>query len=470
MMNLTPISDIKPYPGNPRVNDKAIGPVAASIKEFGFQQPIVVDKDNVIIVGHTRYEAAKTLGLTEVPVIVADKLSPEQVQAYRLADNRTNQNSEWDPDLLLSELTDLKDANFDLTKTAFTPQEIHDIFNEPTVGTPDSLAATFIVPPFSVLHGGNPTWLARKKAWTTSLSLRSGESREGAVCMSPAVQAGNLRMEGNTGGVSIFDPVLAEVLISWFSAPGDKVIDNFAGGSVRGAMCGVMGRHYTGIDIRPQQVKANEVWYTKNRHKHDLLDATSPTWIVGDVPSPATVAPGEYDFALTCPPYGNLEVYSDMPDDISTKEYVEFKELYRRAAAELYTLLKDNAFAVIVVGEFRTKTGEYYNFVGDTITAYLDAGFQYYNEVIYETPLGTLILRARKQMTATRKAGKTHQNVLVFGKNLNKTLVTPSHQNVLVFSKGDVRKTNAVVRNVFTNIDIDVEEASLSEEPDGFDN
>lgn len=119
-----PIDAVKPYPGNPRINDKAIGPVAASIKEFGFQQPIVIDKDNVVIVGHTRLAAAKSLGLLEVPVVVASHLTEEQTRAYRLADNRTNQNADWDWSLLGEELRGLMDADFDLSLTAFDQEEI----------------------------------------------------------------------------------------------------------------------------------------------------------------------------------------------------------------------------------------------------------------------------------------------------------------------------------------------------------
>lgn len=119
-----PIDAVKPYPGNPRINDKAVAPVAASIKEFGFQQPIVVDKDNVVIVGHTRLAAAKSLGLTEVPVTVAHNLTEEQTKAYRLADNRTNQNADWDWSLVGEELRGLIDADFDLTLTAFNQEEI----------------------------------------------------------------------------------------------------------------------------------------------------------------------------------------------------------------------------------------------------------------------------------------------------------------------------------------------------------
>lgn len=105
------VTDIKPYPKNPRDNDAGVDAVANSIKEFGWQQPIVVDKDNVIIVGHTRYKAAKKLGMDKVPVVVADGLSPEQVKAYRLADNKTGELTDWDMGLLDDELGDITDID-----------------------------------------------------------------------------------------------------------------------------------------------------------------------------------------------------------------------------------------------------------------------------------------------------------------------------------------------------------------------
>ena len=105
------IDNIKPYPNNPRDNDSGVDAVASSIKEFGWQQPIVVDKDNVIIVGHTRYKAAKKLKLKEVPIVVADKLSDEQVKAYRLADNKTGELTDWDTDLLGDELDGILDID-----------------------------------------------------------------------------------------------------------------------------------------------------------------------------------------------------------------------------------------------------------------------------------------------------------------------------------------------------------------------
>lgn len=105
------ISEVKPYPNNPRNNDDGVEAVANSIKEFGWQQPIVVDKDNVIIVGHTRYKVAKKLGMDKVPVVVASNLSDEQVRAYRLADNKTGELTDWDMGLLDDELADIADID-----------------------------------------------------------------------------------------------------------------------------------------------------------------------------------------------------------------------------------------------------------------------------------------------------------------------------------------------------------------------
>lgn len=105
------IDEVKPYPNNPRNNDDGVEAVANSIKEFDWQQPIVVDKDNVIIVGHTRYKAAKKLGMDKVPVVVASNLSDEQVRAYRLADNKTGELTDWDMSLLDDELEDIADID-----------------------------------------------------------------------------------------------------------------------------------------------------------------------------------------------------------------------------------------------------------------------------------------------------------------------------------------------------------------------
>src|SRR5262245_60903117 len=121
---LRSIASIRPYENNPRVNDEAVEAVAASIREFGFRQPIVVDEDGIIIVGHTRYKAALRLGLDKVPVHVATGLSPEHIKAYRIADNQTNRLSDWDSDRLVAELTQLQNVDFDLGMLGFAVDDL----------------------------------------------------------------------------------------------------------------------------------------------------------------------------------------------------------------------------------------------------------------------------------------------------------------------------------------------------------
>lgn len=111
------INEIKPYENNPRKNDEAIKYVAESIKQFGFKVPIVIDKNGVIVAGHTRYKASKKLGLEEVPCIVADDLNEEQIKAFRLADNKVAEKSEWNFDLLDEELEDI--LNLDMSDFGF---------------------------------------------------------------------------------------------------------------------------------------------------------------------------------------------------------------------------------------------------------------------------------------------------------------------------------------------------------------
>ena len=132
-----PIDDLIPYHNNPRKN-QAIDKVASSIKEYGFQQPIVVDKEMVVIVGHTRLLGAKKLGLKEVPIVVAD-LGEAKAKAYRLADNRVNEDSMWDNNLLQNELNQLLDFEIDLNLTGFTNEELDSIFSKEEIEITDPI-------------------------------------------------------------------------------------------------------------------------------------------------------------------------------------------------------------------------------------------------------------------------------------------------------------------------------------------
>src|SRR3984893_14366572 len=142
LVELRPITSIRPYENNPRLNDAAVDAVAASIKAFGFRQPIVVDEQGVIIVGHTRYEDELKLGLTEVPVHVAVGLSPAQAKAYRIADNQTATMSQWDDDRLPLELAELQEMGFDLDLTGFSADELLRLLGSETnegQGDPDAV-------------------------------------------------------------------------------------------------------------------------------------------------------------------------------------------------------------------------------------------------------------------------------------------------------------------------------------------
>lgn len=212
-----------------------------------------------------------------------------------------------------------------------------------------------------------------------------------------------------TSGTSIFDPVLCELAYTWFCPPDGVVLDPFAGGSVRGIVAAYLGRKYTGVELRPEQVQAN-VGQAK-------MLGLAPHWLVGDAANVKELAAGEYDFIFSCPPYYDLEVYSDLEGELSAlPTYDEFIAQYRAIVADCVSILEDDRFACFVVGDIRDKRGRYRNFVSDTIAAFQDAGAMLYNEAILVTAVGSLPIRAGRQFEAGRKLGKTHQNVLVFVK------------------------------------------------------
>jgi len=254
---------------------------------------------------------------------------------------------------------------------------------------------------FSDKYEGDDAWAGQARAvGTTDWMNRKG--------LSGGCSDGD---EGVASGTSIFDPVLCELAYSWFSPKGGLVLDPFAGGSVRGIVASKLGRAYIGVDLRPEQVDANRA------QGDDLCPELPPVWHVGDSRDIGNICKGvEADFVFSCPPYADLEVYSDDPKDLSTLKYDDFKAVYAEIIAKACALLKQDRFACFVVGEVRDKRGNYYNFVGDTIEAFKAAGLHYYNEAILVTAVGSLPIRAGRQFTAGRKLGKTHQNVLVFVK------------------------------------------------------
>ena len=211
-------------------------------------------------------------------------------------------------------------------------------------------------------------------------------------------------------GTSIFDPVLTETIIAWYTASGDEIIDPFAGGSVRGIVAGCRGRKYTGIDLRQEQIDANI------KQGEEIQPDIMPRWFCGDSMNIQAIARGQYDFMLTCPPYGSLEIYSDDPADISNMSDDDFDETYTEILKRTVSMLKKDRFACVVVGNYRDKKGFLRDLVGLTVRAMESAGARYYNDFIVVTPVGSLPIRAARQFEASRKMGRTHQYMLIFCK------------------------------------------------------
>lgn len=256
--------------------------------------------------------------------------------------------------------------------------------------------------PNAIPGGGGGCWLGGPESESTK---NFGQGR-----------AKDFGTEGNASeqtGTSIFDPVLCEIAYRWFSPAGGIILDPFAGGSVRGIVAAKLGRQYIGVELREEQVSANRAQANEICADEEL----PPAWICGDSMNiDRLCADVDADMVFSCPPYADLEVYSDNPADLSTMRYEDFRAAYFEIIGKACARLKPDSFACFVVGEVRDKRGNYYNFVGDTVEAFKAAGLSFYNEAILLTAVGSLPIRAGKQFSASRKLGKTHQNILVFVK------------------------------------------------------
>lgn len=275
------------------------------------------------------------------------------------------------------------------------------------------------VPPFSVLERRHPDWTERDRRWK-QLGIQSEVGRGDALTFNMAMSYGHNHTtpeHGDAPQTSVFSPTLCELVYRWYSAEGAHVLDPFAGGSVRGIVAGAMDRHYTGIELRAEQVAANQA-------QAHIAGQCPPTWLHGDSARMADLLPpsARYDLIFSCPPYAHLEKYSDDPTDLSSMDYPDFLRAYRGIIAAAVNRLRDDRFAVWVVGEVRAKdgSGHYIGLVPDTIKAFQDAGAHLYNDHVILTPIGTTALRAPKQFDASRKAGRIHEYVLVFIKGNGK--------------------------------------------------
>ena len=264
----------------------------------------------------------------------------------------------------------------------------------------------FIEPPFSVLDTKRGEWQGRKRKWA-SLGIKSEIGRDAKSFNTKGNFAGKEIKSSNT---SIFDPALTEVLYHWFCPDDGYILDPFAGGSVRGIVAHYLGYKYTGIELRPEQVESN-----RDQAKEIFGNSNEPHWITGDSLIELDNIQESFDFVFSCPPYANLEVYSELEGDISNMDYNSFLSAYRLIISKACDKLISGGHACFVVGEVRNKDGNYIGFVPDTVNAFKDCGMDYYNEAILLNPIGTAMMRANGNMKS-KKLVKVHQNVLVFKK------------------------------------------------------
>jgi hypothetical protein len=359
---------------------------------------------------------------------------------------------------------------------ALAPQLSLDTGDERVQKAAPGLADKFIVPPFTVLDTRSGYWQERRRAWL-SLGMRGETGRGDGLALNTAeLNAGGLKgdmelgrdggliyqhnapasdpafydkkrkVEADLGrtitteefrrdhyrrdeqtfgqsasmatGTSVFDPVLCEIAYRWFSAEGALVVDPFAGGVVRGLLAGILGRQYVGVELRPEQI-------ADNRAQADRLlggdlnfgrQPLRPVWFQGDAQEVETYGFDPADLIFTCPPYADLEVYSDDPKDLSTMDYRDFRLALLAVMKQTAAILKPDRFAVWVVGEARDKkTGMEYGFVADTVRAAQAAGLGLYNSAILLNSVGSAALRAQR-IVRTRKLTRVHQHVLVFVK------------------------------------------------------
>lgn len=276
--------------------------------------------------------------------------------------------------------------------------------------------------------GGTGVWLRRGEEGETTTEglvadrpLARGETRRAADQRSNLTGAPALPEWADNGteymssGTSIFDPVLCELAYRWFCPEGGAVLDPFAGGSVRGIVAGRLGHPYVGVDLSPAQVAANSA-------QAPLVgDGPEPRWVVGDSrrveAAVVGVAEPPVDLVFSCPPYFDLEVYTDNPADLSQAPDLDaFVDGLAEVLTGCAALLARDRFVVLVMGEARDRAGDLYGLIPGTVEAARRAGLSYYNEAILVTMVGSLPLRAGRQFAASRKLGRTHQTVLVFVK------------------------------------------------------
>lgn len=441
-----PLGEMKPFQGNLKtLTEKSYVKLRGLIQSMGFSFPIFVWQDrennqNYIIDGHQRVRTLQKMAsegyqIPDLPVAFVE--APNFKEAKKKLMAAASQfgdvdkqglyeflsENQWDMDFL-EENFKLPEIDFDSFKAEYYDDSKGGGEGDGEEGDEKqlgSMADKFLIPPFTVFDARQGYWVERKRKWL-ELGIESEVGRGNIPLKKRApdhfVHQGSLnKIRGNElfkTGTSIFDPVLCEIAYRWWCPVGGSILDPFAGGSVRGIVASKLGFKYTGIELRMEQTEANVA------QAADICadDEVKPTWICGDSSEQLNSMKGRFDFMIGCPPYYDLEKYSDDPKDISNMSYSDFLETYTKIIQKALKRLKENALVVWVICDVRQTDGDrfYWGFLKDTIQAFEEGGAELYNEAVLLTSIGSLPLRAGKTFMAGRKLGRSHQNVLVFAK------------------------------------------------------
>lgn len=425
-------------------------------------------------------------------IVKADDLTEAQKREFIIKDNVGF--GDWDTEALANQFGDQPLTDWAIPQwilgMAGISNEQKEGGNTSTEGEgapKPSLVDKFVVPPFSILDTRQGYWVERKKQWRNIVSSKDiGASREQTLVRSKEMRYKELYSKSEkfrkekgisfdeylenyvspeekakadrsvlAQGTSLFDPVLAEIIMRLFCKPHGKIIDPFGGEQTKGVVAGTLGYDYQAVEIRKEQVDINtEATKDYGSVKYFCGDSNNIGQIIKD---------SDFDLCFTSPPYYDLEVYSK--EDMSALgTYEEFMQQYENIFRQCVDKMKDGSFLVVKIGEVRNKkNGEYRNFVGDNISTFLRLGLHYYNELILIEKVASRCLRADGGMKS-RKTQKCHQNVLVFYKGemdeIKKTFEDmrqpeKMHTNVLVFYKGDPKH----VQDHFQPIEYNEEEA-----------
>lgn len=287
----------------------------------------------------------------------------------------------------------------------------------PLLDPPPPLAERDITP-LSVLQTARGDWQDRRRAWAAA-GLTGDAGRDHLTIWPTISRQDGIRWQR---AVSVFDPVLTEVHYHWYAPPGGRVLDPFAGGATRGLVAAHRGLHYTGIDLSEQQVHANRGQYAAWQDR-GLITGTAE-WITGPAQDVLPGLDGPFDYALTCPPYGDLERYSDDPRDLSAMTWPDFLAALTDITGHTMRLLAPDRFATWITGDIRDGRGYLRRLPAHVDGAHDQAGAHLINDTVIAAPLGGKYGVIWRNWTPTRAATRIHTHAHTYVKGDRRAATT----------------------------------------------